>query len=68
MKIRPGEAELFHVNRRTDRQRDRRTEKQADRETDTTKLIIAFCSFAEASKSCGCNLRKIRDYRDEYDL
>jgi hypothetical protein len=38
-----AEAELFHA----DRQKDRRT----NRQTDTTKLILAFRSFAKALKN-----------------
>ena len=38
MKILPMEAELFHVDRRTDGQ------------TDTTKLIVAFRNFTNAPK------------------
>jgi len=40
MKIRPVEAELFHVGERTDG--------QTDRQTDMTKLIVAFRNFANA--------------------
>ena len=39
MKIFPVEAELFHVDGRTDRQ------------TDMTKLKVAFQNFANASKT-----------------
>ena len=35
MKIRPVGTELFH----------------ADRQTDMTKVIVAFCTFANASKN-----------------
>jgi hypothetical protein len=39
MKIRPVEAELFHIDGRT------------DRETGMTKLIVAFRNFAKAHKN-----------------
>jgi hypothetical protein len=39
MKIRPVGTELFHADRRTDRQ------------TDMTKLIVAFRVFANAPKN-----------------
>jgi len=39
MKIRQVKAELFHVDRRTDRRRK------------MTKLIVAFCSFEIAPKN-----------------
>ena len=42
MKIRPARAELFHLDRRTDRLTDGRT--------DTTKLTVAFQNFANAPK------------------
>jgi len=38
MTIRPMGAELFHADRRTDGR------------TDMTKLIVAFCNFANAPK------------------
>ena len=38
MKIRPVGAEFFNADR------------QADRRTDMTKLIVAFCNFANAPK------------------
>ena len=43
MKIRPVIAELFHA--------DRRTGRGTDRLTDMTKLIVAFCNFANALKN-----------------
>jgi hypothetical protein len=42
MKIRLVGAELFHADGRIDRGKDR--------QTDVTKLIVAFCNFANASK------------------
>jgi hypothetical protein len=39
MKIRPVNAELFHVDERTDGQ------------TDMTKLIVTFCNFSNAPKN-----------------
>ena len=39
MEIRPVRTELFHADGRT------------DRHTDTTKLIVALCSFAKAPKN-----------------
>ena len=46
MKILPVGAELFHVKRQTDGQADGRE----DGQTDMTKLIIAFCNFANSPK------------------
>ena len=43
MKIRPVGAELFHADRRTDR--------EADRWTDMKKLIVAFRNFENAPKT-----------------
>ena len=45
MKIRPVGADLFRADRQTDGRMDR------DRQTDTTKLIAAFRSFADAPKT-----------------
>jgi len=45
MKIRPVGAELFHADGRTDR-----------RTTDMTKLIFAFCTFANSPKNAYVNL------------
>jgi hypothetical protein len=39
MKIRPVGAEFYHAGGRTDRQ------------TDMTKLIVAFCNFANAPET-----------------
>jgi hypothetical protein len=41
MKIRPVEAELLH----------------ADGQTDMTKLIVAFCNFADASKETVAHIK-----------
>jgi hypothetical protein len=48
MKNRSLEAEFFHVDERTDRQvdRERERERERERQTDMTKLIAAFCNFA----------------------
>ena len=43
VRIRPLEAKVFHA--------DRPTDGQTERQTDMTKLIVAFRSFAKASKS-----------------
>jgi len=48
MKIRPVRAELFHADGRIDRRTNGR---MMDKHTDTTKLIVAFCNFANASKT-----------------
>jgi len=45
MKIRPVEAELFHVDRRTDGRMDRQT----DRQMIMTKIIVAFRDFEDAA-------------------
>jgi hypothetical protein len=42
MKFHPVEAELFHV--------DRRTDGRTDRQTDMTKLIITFRNFTNMPK------------------
>ena len=47
MKIRPMRVELFHADRRTDRQ------------TDMTKLIVAFHNFSNAPKNKGINTIKL---------
>ena len=44
MKIRPVGAALFHAEGWTDGRTDRRTY--------MTKLIVAFCNFANAPKNC----------------
>ena len=43
MKIRPVGDELFHADRQT------------DGETDMTKLIVAFCNFANTPENRNCN-------------
>jgi len=50
MKIRPVEAELFHVDRRTDGRTEGHTERQTDRHTDMTKPIVVFRNFVNAPK------------------
>jgi len=47
MKIHQVGTELFHAEGRTGRQ----TERRADRQIYTTKLIVAFGSFAKAPKT-----------------
>jgi hypothetical protein len=56
-KIRPLEAELFHVDghRRTDRHSDRQdiqaerhSDSRTERQTDTTKLTVTFRNFVNA--------------------
>jgi hypothetical protein len=44
MKILPVGAYFFHADTRT----DRRTVRRTGRPTDMTKLIVAFCNFANA--------------------
>jgi hypothetical protein len=51
MEIHAVGAELFHA----DGQKDERRDGQTDGQTDITKLIFAFCNFANAPK----NLLKI---------
>ena len=56
MKIRPVRAELFHADGRTDGRTDRQTDRQTDgrtdgQYTDMTKLTVAFCNSAKASKN-----------------
>jgi len=48
MKIRSVEAELFHVDGRTD----------------MTKLIVAFSNLANAPKKTSCRKASIRSYID----
>jgi len=43
---------LFHADRRTDERKDRQT----DRRTDTTKLIVAFRSYAKAPEIFADNI------------
>jgi hypothetical protein len=39
---------MFHEGRQMDGQTNRKKGRQTDRRTDTTKLIAAFCKFANA--------------------
>jgi len=59
MKICPVGAELFHADGLTHRQTDGRTGRQASGQAGrragglagVTKLIVAFCNFAETTKN-----------------
>jgi len=48
MKICQFGIELFHADRRTDRQVDGRTDRWTDGQTDMMKLTVAFRNFAKA--------------------
>ena len=49
---------MFHADRRTEGQTE--TDGQTDRQTDMTKLIVAFCNFANAPYNEASGIRQNR--------